>query len=58
MTELHHQWDTKIEIVSFIFGALGSISDALTTYLSSLQATDVSVHQLQTAVVLKTVIIL
>ena len=44
MTELQHLWDTKIKIVPYVFGALGSISDAINTYLSLLQATDVSVH--------------
>ena len=40
-------WDTKIAIVPHVFGALGSISDALNSYSSLLQITDVRVHQLQ-----------
>jgi len=41
LIELQHLWDTKIKIVPIVFSALGSISDALYTYLSLLQVTDV-----------------
>jgi len=58
MIELQRLWDTKIAIVSHIFGALGSISDALNSYSSLLQITDVRVHQLLKTVLLKTATIL
>ena len=58
MIELQCLWYTKVCIVPLVFGALGSISNALNSYLNLLQITDVSVHQLQKTVLLETATIL
>ena len=58
LIELQRLWDTKIDIVPLVIGALRSTSDALNSYLNLLQITDLNVHQLQKTVLLKTTTIL
>jgi len=50
MIELQHLKDIGIDIMPIVLGTLGSISDAHNSYLSLLQITDISVHQLQKTV--------
>jgi len=58
MVELQSLWNTTVEIVPIIFGALGSLSNNLFTNLSLLHVTDINVYQLQKTVLLKTAAIL
>jgi len=58
MVELQSLWNTTVEVVPIIFGALGSLSNNLFTNLSLLHVTDVNVYQLQKTVLLKTAAIL
>ena len=52
--ELQSLWDTKVVVVPLVFGALGSLSNNISTYFHQLKRTGVSVHQLQETVVLRT----
>ena len=52
--ELERLWNTKIEIVPIIIGALGSVTENLQTSLKKIGLKHVQVHQLQKCVLLKT----
>ena len=52
--ELERLWNTKIEIVPIIIGALGSVTEKLQTSLKKIGLKHVQVHQLQKCVLLKT----
>ena len=56
--ELQSLWNTTVEVVPIIFGALGSLSDNISTNLSLLQVTDINAYQLQKTVLLRTATIL
>ena len=58
MIELQSLWNTTVEVVPIIFGALGSLSDNIFTNLSLLQVTDINAYQLQKTVLLRTATIL
>ena len=51
-------WNTTVDVVPIVFGALGSLSDSIFTNLSLLQVTDINAYQLQKTVLLKTAAIL
>jgi len=53
--ELQHLWNTRVEVVPLIIGA---ISSSIYTHLATLQVKEVSVHQLQKTVILHTATIL
>ena len=55
---LQSLWNTTVEVVPVVFGALGSLSDNIFTNLSLLQITDIISYQLQKTVLLKTATIL
>ena len=52
--ELQRLWNTTVEVVPIVFGALGSLSDNIVTNLSLLQINDITPNQLQKTVLLKT----
>ena len=56
--ELQHLWNTSVQVIPLIFGALGSISDSIYTYLAALHVEDIGVYQLQKTVILRTAKIL
>jgi len=56
--ELQHLWNTSVQVIPLIFGALESISDSIYTYLAALHVEDIGVYQLQKTVVLRTANIL
>jgi len=56
--ELQHLWNTSMQVIPLIFGALESISDSIYTYLAALHVEEIGVHQLQKTVVLHTANIL
>jgi len=58
MIELQSLWNTTVQIVPLIFGALGSLSDNIFNNLSLLQIIDINAHQLLKTVLLKTATIL
>ena len=58
LIELQSLWNTTVEVVPIIFGALGSLSDNVFTNQSLLQVTDINAYQLQKTVLLKTATIL
>ena len=58
MIELQSLWNTTVEVVPIIFGALGSLSDNIFTNLSLLQVTDINAYQLQKTVLLRAATIL
>ena len=58
MIELQSLWNTTVEVVPIIFGALESLSDNIFTNLSLLQVIDINAYQLQKTVLLRTATIL
>ena len=52
--ELQRIWNTKIEIVPIVIGALGAVTGNLKTNLEKIGLEHVQVHQLQKCVLLKT----
>jgi len=56
--ELQRIWNTRVEVVPVIIGALGSISSSIYTSLATLRVTEIDVHQLQKTVLLRTATIL
>ena len=52
--ELQRIWNTKIEIVPIVIGALGAVTGNLKTNLEKIGLQHVQVHQLQKCVLLKT----
>ena len=56
--ELQRLWNTSVEIVPIVVGALGAISRTLQKYLQKLNVTDIRASQIQKTVLLKTVNIL
>jgi len=45
--EQQQVWGTTVEIILLIFGALGTISNNLSTHMANLLIKDLTVHQLQ-----------
>ena len=56
--ELQSLWNTTVEVVPIVFGALGSLSDNIFTNMSLLKIHDITPYQLQKTVLLKTATIL
>ena len=52
--KLQHLWNTNVQVIPLIFGALWSMSNSIYTYLATLQVAEIGVHQLQNTVVLRT----
>ena len=56
--ELQRLWNTSVEIVPIVVGALGAISSNLQKYLQKLNITDIRTSQIQKTVLWKTANIL
>ena len=56
--ELQVLWNSNVEVVPLVFGALGALHEKTVKIFELLQLTEVSVHQLQKTVLLKTDIML
>ena len=58
MIKLQQIWNTTIQTIPLIFGALGTISDSIFPNDYSLQVKERKVHQLQKTIVLQTATII
>ena len=56
--ELQRVWGTTIKMIPLIFGALGTISNNLSSHMASLPIKDLNVRQLQKTVILRTATII
>ena len=56
--ELQVLWNSNVEVVPLVFGALGTLHEKIVKKFELLQLTEVSVHQLQKTMLLKTDIML
>ena len=56
--ELQVLWNSNVEVVPLVFGALGTLHEKIVKNFKLLQLTEVSVHQLQKTMLLKTDIML
>ena len=52
--ELQSLWNTRVEIVPLVFGALGSLHEKTVLNFELLQLTEINIYQLQKTVLLKT----
>ena len=52
--ELQSLWNTRVEIVPLVFGALGSLHEKTVLNFGLLQLTEINIYQLQKTVLLKT----
>ena len=56
--ELQVLWNSNVEVVPLVFGALGTLHEKIVKNFELLQLTEVSIHQLQKTMLLKTDIML